>query len=308
MGYLCSMQCSQPLLISLLASPGCGRGRILKLFHLLSQKQLSPEDFWQKPENVFSLRGQFYGLEEMLGGIQQFKKRWSVEGYWQYVESKGITVLTADDQAYPALLKQIPDYPLALFMKGNGLCLQQAGIAVVGSRRPTRYGQWVTQKLTADLAAYKTVIISGFMAGIDYQAHSAAVQCGLPSVGVLGFGFGQFYPAHLRRAADEFLSSGKLFVTEYPPNNPPTPGQFPARNRIVAGLSLATIVVEARQKSGSLITAQCALDYNRVVGAVPGPIDSALSCGTHYLIREGAVLVQSGKDVWNELYPSAVKS
>lgn len=302
------MFCSPQYLVSLLAAPRCGRAKVKGLLELLQRQQIAPEQFWQHPERIRSVAVQLRSFDEVCEGVKTFQKRWSVSSYWEHLVAHDIQVLSMDDAAYPGFLRQIPDYPLALFMKGDPSCLRPTCIALVGSRRPTKYGQWVTQKIVADLSEHDVSIISGFMAGIDYQAHLTALQLGLCSVGVLGFGFGSFYPAHLRRAAEEFLDAGKLFITEYPPDTPPAPGQFPARNRIVAGLSQATIVVEAQQKSGSLITAACALEYNRLVGAVPGSIDSASSSGTNHLIQQGALLVRSGEDIWNELHPSAVKS
>jgi DNA processing protein len=230
---------------------------------------------------------------------REFREKWTPGGYAEHLASQGVAVL--GEHAFPDLLRQIDDPPVCLFMKGNVDCLRPVHIAVVGSRTPTRYGQYVTQRLVSGFIDADCAIVSGFMVGIDFQSHAVAQHCGGRSIGVLGYGFGEIYPRQLTRSAEEFLASGNLFVTEYAPGMPPIKGQFPQRNRIVAGLSAATVVVEAKESSGSLITAQYAIDNGRVVGAVPGPVDSLYSRGTHLLLRQGAVLVENSSNVLEEI-------
>jgi len=282
---------------ALLAVPGFGRATVRELIKVWERKGFTVAEAWSQ-QTRWKYRG-FELSEQQQVALNEFRQTWTVEGYWQHLHQGGVEVLP--HWQFPELLQQITDPPLLLFLKGNIGCLRPTHIAVVGSRTPTRYGQWATQRIVSQLLEKDVSIVSGFMVGIDYQSHQVAVQVGGRSVGVLGFGWGKMYPRHLSRAAEEFLAAGNLFVTEYPPGFPPSPGQFPARNRIVAGLAAATLVVEAREKSGSLITAQCALEAGRVVGAVPGPIDSVYSQGTHFLLRQGALLVESGRDVLEEL-------
>lgn len=285
------------ILTALTSIPGFHRKMIRRLIAFWATKSVSPMEAWGRKRR-WKEEAELL-TEEQRTSWSDFRKRWSVESCCENLLTQGIEVIGVDH--FPELLREVDDPPFLLFAKGNRACLRPTHVAVVGSRTPTRYGQWATQKIVAQLIQHDVSIVSGFMVGIDYQSHQVAVSVGGRSVGVLGFGFGEMYPSHLRRAALEFLEAGNLFVTEYPPGLPPSKWQFPERNRIVAGLSAATLVVEARENSGSLITAQCALDAGRVVGAVPGAIDNVYSQGTHLLLRQGALLVTSGEDILEEL-------
>lgn len=285
------------VMTALISTSSFNRKTIRQLLKFWNEKGVTPAEAWNrkrrwKEESLLL-------TEEQRHTWADFRNRCTPEGFWETILAKGIEVLGPDQ--FPPLLREVVDSPLLLFAKGNKACLRPTHISVVGSRTPTRYGQWATQKIVAQLIEHDVSIVSGFMVGIDYQSHQVAASVGGRSVGVLGFGFGEMYPAHLRRAAAEFLEAGNLFVTEYPPGVPPSKWQFPERNRVVAGFSAATVVVEARENSGSLITAQCAVDVGRVVGAVPGAIDNVYSQGTHLLLRQGALLVTSGEDILEEL-------
>lgn len=295
------MDCAVETLAALLAVPSFTKLTVQKLVAGCLSLGVQPEELWQNSRRWKNSKFAF--SEEQRASWNLFRQRWSLQGYAEYLDQLEVKVIGQRD--FPLLLREAPDAPLLLFLQGNSICLKPPHVAVVGSRTPTRYGQWATQKIVAGLVARDVAIVSGFMVGIDYQSHQVAVKAGGRSVGVLGFGFGQMYPAHLKRAAADFLEKGNLFVTEYPPQTEPRPWQFAARNNIVAGLSAATVIVEAKAKSGSLITAQCALDAGRVVGAVPGPIDSVYSQGTHQLLKQGAVLICSGDDVWQEITDAA---
>jgi len=282
---------------ALLAVPGFHRTLIRKLLSCWNKREASPAEAWQRTRL-------WKDEQEILSEAQQsawkaFRKEWGIEGYYEFLKEKEIEVVSPSQ--FPQLLQHISDPPLLLFLRGERECLEPLHVAVVGSRTPTRYGQWATQKIVSQLVQHQMTIVSGFMVGIDYQSHQAAVAVGGKSLGVLGFGFGEMYPAHLQKAALEFLDAGNALISEYAPGVPPNKWQFPERNRIVAGISAATLVVEARENSGSLITAQCALDEGRVVGAVPGAIDNVYSQGTHLLLRQGALLVTSGEDIVEEL-------
>ena len=217
----------------------------------------------------------------------------------------GARVVTWADDEYPSRLRQIPDPPPALFVRGEVADLDRPAVAVVGARRASGYGRRVAEELGRDLAAAGLVVVSGLAAGIDGAAHRGALAADGRTVAVLGTGIDQVYPPWHGDLAREIAASGAI-ATEFPPGTPPLPGHFPQRNRIVSGLAVATVVVEADERSGSLITAAHALDQNRSVFAVPGPVGSSRHAGPHRLIREGAGLVRSAEDVLAEIAPSLI--
>ncbi|MGB5231889.1 MAG: DNA-processing protein DprA [Desulfoprunum sp.] len=212
---------------------------------------------------------------------------------------KGCLAVDFGDPAYPELLRQIADPPPVLFVRGRKELLHRSCLAIVGSRASTAYGRRTARSLAADLAPSLT-IVSGMALGIDAEAHAGALSAGGETIAVLGCGLDVIYPIQNRRLYEQIGQSG-LLVTEYPLGTTPEGFRFPARNRIIAGLSLGVLVVEAAKKSGSLITAQMALESGREVFAVPGQVDSFKSEGTHWLLKEGAKLVQSARDVLEEL-------
>ena len=204
------------------------------------------------------------------------------------------------DPAYPSALRTIPDPPLILYFKGV-LPAPARTVAIVGARRCTRSGSEFSRMLGRNLAEQQIAVVSGLALGIDGQAHEGALAGGGYTVAVMGCGLDRVYPARHRRMATRILDSGGCLLSEYPPGSPPLPHQFPERNRIISGLSQAVVVVEASLKSGSLITARCALEQGRDVFAVPGPPSSEVSRGCHRLLKEGAALVESAQDVCIEL-------
>lgn len=214
-------------------------------------------------------------------------------------DKKGYSVLTIDGDGYPELLKEIFDPPLVLYCAGKSGVLNEATVAIVGARKPTPYGRAVTEKLSEDLASRGVVVVSGMARGIDSMAHTGALRGG-KTVAVLGSGLENIYPRENRRLFDKIVETGAV-LTEFPPDSPPLSLHFPLRNRIISGLSLALVVVEASRRSGSLISARLALEQNRDVMAVPGNITSTLSQGTNWLIKTGAKPVESWEDVAEEL-------
>jgi len=220
-------------------------------------------------------------------------------------EMEGAEVLVLDDGAYPALLREIPDPPVTLYVRGRWAeCLEAPCVALVGSRRSSTYGQNVALMLARDLASRGVTIISGLARGIDAAAHRGALEASGRTVAVLGTGLDEVYPRDHRRLAAEILGRGGALVTQFPLGTPPVAENFPYRNRIISGLSLGVIVVEAAENSGSLITARLALEQGREVYAVPGNITSRNSFGTNYLIKgAGAKLVQAWQDVVAEFPP-----
>lgn len=225
------------------------------------------------------------------------RKRGQIE--LDLLNEKGCMAVCCDDNDYPELLRQTADPPPLLFVKGRKELLNSACLAMVGSRASTAYGRRTAFSLAASLSSSLT-IVSGMALGIDAEAHSGALSAGGGTVAVLGCGLDVVYPYQNRRLYEQIGESG-LLISEYPLGTTPDGFRFPARNRIIAGLSLGVLVVEAAKKSGSLITAQMALDAGREVFAVPGQVDSFKSEGAHWLLKQGAKLVQSGTDVLEEL-------
>ena len=217
----------------------------------------------------------------------------------------GCDILILDDGVYPSLLREIYDPPIALYVKGAWTeCLDQPCVAIVGSRRSSTYGQNAATMLARDLAQRGVTIVSGFARGIDAAAHRGAIEGGGRTMAVLGTGIDEVYPRDHKKLAEEILDAGGAMVTQFPLATPPVSENFPYRNRIISGLSLGVIVVEAAENSGSLITARLAIEQNREVFAVPGNITSRNSFGTNYLIKgAGAKLVQQWQDVAAELPP-----
>ncbi|HSE20016.1 MAG TPA: DNA-processing protein DprA [Pyrinomonadaceae bacterium] len=226
------------------------------------------------------------------------------------VKALGGDILLLDDGVYPASLREIYDPPIVLYVKGVwSKCLDQPCIGVVGSRRCSTYGQNAALMLARDLAQRGVTIVSGFARGIDAAAHKGALEAGGRTMAVLGTGIDQVYPRDHRKLASEILDSGGALVTQFPLGTPPVSENFPYRNRIISGLSLGVLVVEAAENSGSLITARLAMEQNREVFAVPGNITSRNSFGTNYLIKgAGAKLVQQWQDVATELPPQIAAS
>lgn len=217
------------------------------------------------------------------------------------LERAGVTVYTLADAAYPVRLADIYDAPPVLYLRGGFRPEDEWSVAVVGTRHPTAYGREVTHRLVTELARRNVTVVSGLARGIDGIAHRAALDAGGRTVAVFACGVDVVYPSEHRRLAADVAACGAL-VSEYPVGALPETGTFPARNRIISGLSLGTIVVEAGERSGALITAARALEQNREVFAVPGGIFAAQSVGANRLIRDSrAKLILSAEDVMTEL-------
>lgn len=226
-----------------------------------------------------------------------------VERDLEWLARPGHHLVTLDDAAYPPLLRQIPDPPLGLFVRGDPAALALAQLAVVGSRSPTEGGRHTAQAFAAELAATGLAITSGLAQGIDAAAHEGALAAAGVTLAVAGTGPDRVYPARHAALAERVVEGGGALVTELPVGTAPVPANFPRRNRIVSGLSVGTLVVEASLKSGSLITARLAAEQGREVFAIPGSIHNPLARGCHRLIRQGAKLAESVGDVLEELGP-----
>jgi len=263
-------------------------------------------------ENVFhaqrreleSLRLRPESIESILK--REFHEKAEVE--LSKVKEIGGDVLNLDDGSYPYLLREIADPPITLYVKGDWqACFDAPCVAVVGSRRCSTYGENASQMLARDLAANGICIVSGLARGIDSAAHRGAIEAKGRTVAVMGTGIGQVYPKDNAKLVDEILDTGGAIVSQFPLDTPPLSENFPYRNRIISGLSLGVLLVEASERSGSLITARLAMEQNREVLAVPGNITSKNSFGTNYLIKSGAKLVQQWQDVVSEL-PSEISA
>lgn len=219
------------------------------------------------------------------------------------VESSGVRVVTAFDEGYSKLLSEIADPPFLLFAMGRLEKLRLPAVAIVGSRNATRYGRDVAARLARELSHAGVTIVSGFARGVDAAAHEAAREGPGGTVAVLGCGLDVNYPREHARLKAE-MSATDLLLSEFPPGAEPRPQNFPIRNRIIAGLAVGVVVVEASRRSGSLITARLATDFGRDVFAVPGSVFSETSAGTHELLRDGAILCRGSEDVLAELFPS----
>ncbi|MGZ4123799.1 MAG: DNA-processing protein DprA, partial [Tumebacillaceae bacterium] len=228
------------------------------------------------------------------------------QAWRQRFAAKGIRFVSMLDVEYPASLRQMYDPPAGLFIAGQFPPCGAQALAVVGSRKPTTYGRGVTQKLVEECALQGLTIVSGLARGIDTIAHEAAIQAGGQTVAVLGSGLLNIYPRENVHLAERIAAGNGAVISEWHPLMVGKPGNFPVRNRIIAGLSQATLVVEAGEKSGSLITADQALEQGRDVYAIPGPITSPQSAGTNRLIQQGAKLVLSGEDMLEDYGKSGV--
>ena len=227
-----------------------------------------------------------------------FKARFDAKAELERLSALGLRFVARSDPSFPPLLRAIHDPPPGLFLRGEAAVdlLTQPAIAIVGARACSPYGRQVARRLGRELAAAGLVIVSGLARGIDAEAHRGALEGGGRTVAVLGCGIDRDYPAVNRELARQIAAVG-LVVSEYAPGIEPAPWRFPARNRIVAGLCAASIVVEARERSGALITADFALEEGREVFAVPGEITSALSAGSNALLRLGATPLTGTEDV-----------
>ena len=262
------------------------------------------------PENVFhARRSQLEALRlrpETIESImsRELYERAAIE--LDRVKKIDGDILLLDDGSYPAMLREISDPPITLYVRGAWeQCLELPCVAIIGSRMCSTYGSNASEMIARDLGTRGICVISGLARGIDTAAHRGAMRGAGKTVGVLGTGIDGAYPRENIRLIKEILDTGGAVVSQFPLGTPPLKDNFPYRNRIISGLSLGVLIVEASERSGSLITARLAMEQNREVMAVPGNITSANSYGTNYLIKSGAKLVQQWQDVVSEL-PSEI--
>jgi DNA processing protein len=275
--------------------PGLGPGGIKRLV-----------EYFDGPGNV--LRTELKDLSAVPGMrasqlngfrlLNEYRKQAECQIEW--IRNMGGAILAFDDPGYPLLLRQIPDPPTVLYAHGNIELLSKRSLAIVGSRAATAYGRRVAFSFSEKIARHDIIIVSGLALGIDSESHAGALQAGGETIAVLGCGLDVVYPKHNIALFEQIRCKG-LLLSEYPLGTQPEAFRFPARNRIIAGISSGVLVVEAARRSGSLITAQMGLDFGRDIFAVPGQVDSFKSEGTHWLLREGAQLVVSADDILEAL-------
>jgi len=224
----------------------------------------------------------------------------SLDRVWENIEKQDIKILTWEDEVYPQRLKEIDQPPPVLYIRGEYLPDDLFAVAIVGTRRVTPYGRQITEELSSFLAANNMTVISGLARGVDAVAHQTTLKAGGRTIAVLGSGVDKIYPPEHRALADQIVERGAI-VSDYAPGTPPEASNFPPRNRIISGLSLAIIVVEAGETSGALITAEFAAEQGREVFAVPGSIFAPQSKGTNKLIQNGALPLLSVNDLMQAL-------
>ncbi len=263
----------------------------------LLEKFKSPEKIW----NLDKIRlSEILDLNEnCINEILNEKYRCDLKIYEEYMRNNDIHMITIFDKKYPQKLKNIYDPPIILFAKGNLELLEKKGVAMVGCRECSIYGKNVAQKLSYELAKQNICIISGLAKGIDKYSHIGALEAQGDTIAVIGNGIDNIYPYENQYLSEQILKNNGLIITEYIIGTKPNKINFPARNRIISGLSDGVLVIEAKKKSGSLITADFGLEQGKEVFAVPGNIDNSNSIGTNDLIKQGANIVTSYKDIIN---------
>jgi DNA processing protein len=262
----------------------------------------SPQAAWEAPAQQLSSIGL---PAPVLDALLEVRRTVDLEQIWDQIQARGITLITLKDEHYPARLKQIDQPPPVLYALGELNSQDDWAVAVVGTRRVTHYGRQVAEEVAAFLAQNGVTVVSGLARGVDSIAHQAALDAGGRTIAVLGSGVDQIYPAENRRLAVEVTQRGAV-LSDYALGTPPEAGNFPPRNRIIAGLSIAVVVVEAGERSGASITANFALEQGREVFAVPGSIYSPQSKGTNRLIRNGAHPLLAPEDLLEALNLSMV--
>jgi len=239
---------------------------------------------WQAPAEALAQAGL---SPKIIENLQKFRAQASLEQIWEQIQAQGITVLTWQDETYPRRLKEIDQPPPVLYLRGQLQPQDEWAVAVIGTRRITSYGQQVAEDIAATLARSGVTVVSGLARGVDGVAHQAALKAGGRTLAVLGSGVDRLYPPENRRLAEQIMANGAI-LSDYAPGTPPESANFPPRNRIISGLSLAVVVVEAGETSGALITSTFAAEQGRDVFAVPGSILAPQSRGTNRLIQDGA--------------------
>lgn len=281
--------------LAIAGAPGIGA----RSFYLLLEVFGTMTNFWSVSDVEIKEKAAVLGTGR-LEALLAYRRKFRLEDTLARLQAAGARFLTLLDPGYPDNLKTIFDPPPVLYYRGEFTPGDAVAVAVVGSRRATPYGREVATKLAREMAAAGVTVVSGLARGIDSAAHRGAIEAGGRTLAVLGCGLDVIYPPENARLYAQVAEHGAV-LSEFPLGSPPEAGHFPLRNRVISGLSRAVLVVEAARTSGSLITADCALEQGREVFAVPGPISSPYSWGTNNLIKQGAKLVQDVNDILSEL-------
>lgn len=285
---------NMPYLLALHSIDGLGPIRLRAVLEYFKDPKLA----WEGKAEEFLKIGIYKNTVNLL---VETRKKLEPETYAEKIAKSGIKWLTIFDETYPKLLAQTHDPPIIIYYKGEVKSWNEPAIAVVGTRKITGYGRVVTQKFTKRLVEAELIIVSGLARGVDSQAHLTTVSENGKTIAVLGGGLNHIFPPENRGLAAKIAAGFGAVISEFPPDYPSLPGNFPARNRIISGLSQAVVVIEAAQDSGSLITARYALEQGREVFAVPGPITSQFSKGPIDLIKDGARAVFGPDEILEEL-------
>lgn len=282
--------------LSFSLAPNIGPKTYLQLVKYFKTAEIA----WRAKENDLKSAG--LG-PKTLHEFLEFRSKLNIDSYLAKLKEKQVDFVSQDSKLYPPSLKKLENPPIGLFVIGDKSLLANTNrsIAVVGTRKPTRYGREVTEKLVEELVGMNFAIVSGLALGVDAIAHKTALGNHGATIAVLGCGVDCPTPVENSNLYFQILNNNGMVISEYPLSEPPRPGTFPARNRIIAAISHATLVTEAAADSGSLITAEWAQKLEKKVFAVPGPITSSLSDGTAYLLKNGAQLVTTANDILREL-------
>ncbi|MGD0442899.1 MAG: DNA-processing protein DprA [Edaphobacter sp.] len=285
--------------VALTLTPGMGPTRIWKAMGRLGEAERLFEASLTELEGL-----------GMPAAAAQFvfegKARAAAEDEMKRTAEAGGILITPEDAVYPERLREIYDPPAVLWVRGDATLLSRPGIAVVGTRQPSPYGTGMAELLSRDLANRRLVILSGMARGVDTAAHKGAVEAGGKTVAVWGTGIDVIYPKENKKLAEQIVATGGAIVSEYPLGTFPAPQNFPIRNRILSGMSVGVLVIEAAEYSGTRITARCAMEQNRDVYAVPGNVTNKNAWGPNTLIKQGAKLTATWEDVWEDL-PSQIR-
>ncbi len=285
--------------MALTLTPGMGPTRIWKAMNRLGAAERLSDTSLTELEGL--------GLPAQSAQFVFEGKAWAAaEDEVKRVAEAGGRIVTPEDAAYPERLREIYDPPAVLWVRGNVELLARPGIAVVGTRQPSPYGAGMAELLSRDLANRGLVILSGMARGVDSAAHKGAIDAGGKTVAVWGTGIDVIYPKGNKKLAESIVATGGTIVSEYRLGTFPAPQNFPIRNRILSGMSVGVLVIEAAEYSGTRITARCAMEQNRDVYAVPGNVTNKNAWGPNTLIKQGAKLTATWEDVWEDL-PSEIR-
>ena len=285
--------------LALTLTPAMGATRIWKAMRCLNQAE---HLFDASLTELESLGMPAHSAQFIFEG----KARAAAEDQLRRTLEAGAAILTPEDSAYPERLREIYDPPAVLWIRGNPDLLSRPGIAVVGTRHPTPYGVGMAELLSRNLAHRRLVILSGMARGVDTAAHRGAIDAKGKTVAVWGTGIDVIYPKENKKLAESIVATGGAILSEYPLGTFPAPQNFPIRNRILSGMSVGVLVIEAAEHSGTRITARCAMEQNRDVYAVPGNVTNKNAWGPNTLIKQGAKLTATWEDIWEDL-PSQIR-